>query len=66
MKAFICKRCGVEARTKEDVPPEGLLCLRCSLNSLKFKSYIIFGLLMIIIIIYEAYEMDLLWLDFGP
>ena len=66
MKAFICKRCGVEAHTKKDLQPEGLLCARCSLNSLKFKSYLIFGLLMIIVIIYEAYEMDLLRIDFGP
>lgn len=61
MKAFICKRCGVEARTKMLFSLKG-----CSLNSLKFKSYLIFGLLMIIFIIYEAYEMDLLRLDFGP
>ena len=27
---------------------------------------LIFGLLMIIVIIYEAYEMDLLRIDFGP
>ena len=66
MKAFLCKRCGVEARKKKDLQPEGLLCPRCSLNCLKFKSYLIFGLLMIIVIIYEAYEMDLLRIDFGP
>jgi hypothetical protein len=66
MKAFICKRCGVEARTKKDLPPEGLLCLRCSLNSLKFKSYLIFGLLMIVVILYEAYKMGLLRIDSGP